>query len=124
MQYGVPTKRLATVTAFGLIAAIMTPLPLLAQDPHIKFTTFNVPGSTGGELSVEGINNRGEIVGGYTISSGTFGFLRSPSGGLAPGHAWSGAFSPQGRARLQPPKGGRVLIGSYGRSRSPLGHIH
>jgi len=73
---------------------------------------------------VEGINNRGEIVGGYTISSGTFGFLRSPSGGLAPGHAWSGAFSPQGRARLQPPKGGRVLIGSYGRSRSPLGHIH
>jgi hypothetical protein len=50
----------------------------------LKFTSFNVPGSAGGSLSVEGVNDEGEIVAGYTIASGTFGFRRSPGGTLAP----------------------------------------
>jgi hypothetical protein len=53
MQCKIPTKRFAMAITFPLIAAIMTPVPLLAQDPatnHIRFSSFNVPGSSGGEV--------------------------------------------------------------------------
>jgi hypothetical protein len=43
-----------------------------------------VPGSAGGELSVQGINNKAEVVGSYTVTSGTYGFMRSPNGTITP----------------------------------------
>jgi len=84
MQCGTPLKCYAAAIAFALSAAIISPAPLLAQSPGIKFTGFNVPGSTGGAVSVLGVNNLGLSVGFYALSSGVFGFLRAPSGGLAP----------------------------------------
>jgi tripartite-type tricarboxylate transporter receptor subunit TctC len=48
MHYRIPNKRFAVAMATALSAAIMMPVPLLAQNPPIKFTTFNVPGSAGG----------------------------------------------------------------------------
>jgi hypothetical protein len=84
MKDGIPARWFAAAIAFALIAAILTPVPLLAGGQQIKFTTFTVPASAGGVLGVEDVNNPGAIVGYYIVSSGTFGFLRTPSGVLAP----------------------------------------
>lgn len=85
MQCRIQTKRFAMAITLALIAAITAPVPLLAQSSatSIRFSSFTVPGSSGGNLGVNDVNNKGEIVGSYTISSGTFGFLRSPNGSIA-----------------------------------------
>src|SRR5215467_7975417 len=43
-----------------------------------SFTTIAVPGAI--STGASGINNSGEIVGGYTDSTGTHGFLATPTG--------------------------------------------
>jgi hypothetical protein len=86
MRYEIPLKGFAAALAFALIAAIMAPVPLTAGGQKIKFTTFTVPGSAGATtLGVDGVNDKGAIVGYYVNSSGAaFGFLRTPSGTFAP----------------------------------------
>jgi hypothetical protein len=84
MRYGIPARWFAAAIAFALIAAVMTPVPLTAGNQKIKFTTFTVPGFSGTSLAVNDVNNQGAIVLYYTISSGTFGFLRTPSGTFTP----------------------------------------
>jgi hypothetical protein len=85
MQYGTSNKRYAMAFALALIAAIAAPPVKAAQKaPPITFITFSVPASAGGTLAVNSINNKAEVVGYYTISSGTYGFLRSPNGTITP----------------------------------------
>lgn len=85
MQYGIPMKQITAAIAIAQIAAIAAPPVKAAQNTQsITFITFTVPGSAGGVLSVSGINNKAEVVGYYTVSSGTYGFLRSPSGTITP----------------------------------------
>ena len=45
-------------------------------DENGTFTTINVPGAT--QTVVRGVNDSGDVVGYYTNSSGTFGFLGTP----------------------------------------------
>jgi hypothetical protein len=80
MRHGASNKRFAVAMVLALIASNVAP-PAKAW---IIFVTFSVPGSAGGELSVSGINNKGEVVGSYTISSGTYGFMRSTTGIITP----------------------------------------
>jgi hypothetical protein len=84
MQYGTSKKRFAVTMALALIAAIVAPPVKAAQKAPCTFITFTVPSSAGGSLSVSGINNKAEVVGYYTISSGTYGFMRSPNGTITP----------------------------------------
>ncbi len=86
MPYGTSNKRYAMAFALALIASIVAPPVKAAQkaSSSINFITFSVPGSAGGTLSVEAINNKAEVVGSYTVASGTFGFMRSPNGTINP----------------------------------------
>jgi hypothetical protein len=86
MQHGISNKRFVMAFASAMIAAIMAQPVMAAQKAPwgITFITFTVPGSAGGSLSVSGINNKAEVVGSYTVSSGTYGFMRSPTGTITP----------------------------------------
>jgi hypothetical protein len=65
--------RIATLLVFGIIA--LAGVQTAWADMVYSFTTIDVPGASPGSTSVLGINNSGQIVGGFSDATGSHGFV-------------------------------------------------